>query len=61
MIAFGFNLPFGKRVVLKEGKTLSPPRIIGIGIGFSRSERLRFPDRSKIPGLYTTATKPPDD
>ena len=41
MFVFGFNLPYGKSVARPEGKEERPPRVIGIGVGWSRSDFIR--------------------
>lgn len=41
MLVFGFNLSFGKSVMHSDSKEERPPRIIGLGIGWSRSEFIR--------------------
>lgn len=41
MFILGFNLPFGKSVRRADGKVERPPRVIGIGIGWTRSEFTR--------------------
>lgn len=41
MFILGFNLPCGKSVRRTDGKVERPPRVIGIGIGWSRTEFTR--------------------
>lgn len=53
MFVFGFNLPFGKSVIRPDSKEERPPRVIGFGIGWSRSEFIRVkkvPDQSSEEG-----------
>jgi len=53
MFVFGFNLPFGKSVIRPDGKEERPTRVIGLGIGWSRSEFIRVmksPDQSSQGG-----------
>lgn len=41
MFIFGFNFPFGKSIRRPDGKEERPPRVIGLGIGWTRSEFVR--------------------
>ncbi len=41
MFVLGFNLPYGNSVVHPDGKEERPPSVIGIGIGWSRSDFTR--------------------